>query len=125
MREDLVQAGGGNSSVKISPTEMLIKASGCQLAEITKNFGFCRVNPKVVTDFFEEAGGDSLSAETEKQLIASCLFENNGSRPSDRNISSFHNAKIHAAHTPNRCKYPCSDGKRLDNAKRLVSKRVL
>ena len=36
MREDLVQAGGGNSSYKISQTEMAIKASGYQLSDLTE-----------------------------------------------------------------------------------------
>ena len=43
MREDLVQAGGGNTSVKISKNEMLIKASGCQLSEVSKDYGYSRV----------------------------------------------------------------------------------
>ena len=36
MREDLIQAGGGNSSVKLDGCKMLIKASGIQLADITQ-----------------------------------------------------------------------------------------
>ena len=35
MREDLVQAGGGNSSYKKDKDKMLIKASGYQLADLT------------------------------------------------------------------------------------------
>ncbi len=79
MREDLAQAGGGNSSVKISENEMLIKASGCQLAELSDSFGFCKVNHNVITDFFN---GDnlSLSEQTEKQLLSECLLD--GNRPS-------------------------------------------
>ena len=46
MREDLVQAGGGNTSVKISDERMYIKASGCQLADVSMESGSALVNPK-------------------------------------------------------------------------------
>ena len=36
-RFDLVQASGGNSSVKITDTKMLIKASGFLLSDINEN----------------------------------------------------------------------------------------
>ena len=36
MREDLVQAGGGNSAYKIEPGRMAVKASGYQLADVTR-----------------------------------------------------------------------------------------
>lgn len=44
MREDLVQAGGGNTSIKMDDTRMLIKASGIQLANISKNSGYSIVD---------------------------------------------------------------------------------
>ena len=40
MREDLIQAGGGNTSYKESDEKMYIKASGVQLADITNIFSF-------------------------------------------------------------------------------------
>ena len=40
MREDLIQASGGNSSYKVSAEKMLIKASGYQLADITAEQGY-------------------------------------------------------------------------------------
>lgn len=43
MRFDLVQAGGGNSSVKLNQTEMLIKASGYHLSEVNEDDGFVSV----------------------------------------------------------------------------------
>lgn len=57
MREDLVQAGGGNSSYKISENEMVIKASGYQLADVNENHGFAIINPKIIRDgfFYENA----------------------------------------------------------------------
>ena len=79
MREDLVQAGGGNSSIKISPTEMLIKASGFQMAEIGKTNGYSRVNFKLINDYFENDECE-ISNKKEKELISSCLID--GPRPS-------------------------------------------
>ena len=38
------QAGGGNTSVKLSTKEMLIKSSGIYLKDMTPNSGFCNVN---------------------------------------------------------------------------------
>ncbi|MGN0740816.1 MAG: hypothetical protein ACI4LX_11665 [Treponema sp.] len=71
MREDLVQAGGGNSSVKFSPEKMLIKASGFQLADIAENTGFCTVNPQIINAYFGNNG--IISQEAEKSLLSDSL----------------------------------------------------
>ena len=42
-RFDLVQAAGGNSSVKFDNGEMIIKASGFTLSDVNKNHGYSRV----------------------------------------------------------------------------------
>lgn len=42
-RYDLVQAGGGNSSVKLDNGVMLIKASGFLLSDVTENGGYSQV----------------------------------------------------------------------------------
>ncbi len=52
MREDIVQAGGGNSSYKFSETEMVIKASGYQMADVNENCGYVVVNPKTIKNAF-------------------------------------------------------------------------
>ncbi|MCV6608587.1 MAG: class II aldolase/adducin family protein [Campylobacterales bacterium] len=53
-RFDLVQAGGGNSSVKFDNGEMLIKASGFSLSEVSIDSGYSKVLTKeianIVTD---------------------------------------------------------------------------
>lgn len=54
MREDLVQAGGGNSSYKAAPDHMFIKASGYQLSDITQEEGYAEVNPQVIAKAFLE-----------------------------------------------------------------------
>ena len=42
-RFDLVQAGGGNSSVKFDNGEMIIKASGFLLSDVNENSGYSKV----------------------------------------------------------------------------------
>ena len=80
MREDVVQAGGGNSSVKISPNRMLIKASGYQLADIREGQGYSVVDPQKITAFFRDRGVKTLDANIENQLLEQSLVE--GKRPS-------------------------------------------
>ena len=80
MREDLVQAGGGNSSVKLSPEKMLIKASGYQLADVSETEGYAVVNPKVIVDFFETTPLEDIKKEDEKRLLQEAFIE--GKRPS-------------------------------------------
>ena len=49
MRFDLVQAGGGNTSVKLDDRRMLVKASGTHLSEIQESTGYVEVNyPEIV-----------------------------------------------------------------------------
>lgn len=45
-RFDLVQAGGGNSSVKLRDGSMFIKASGFSLSEVDAGIGYCIVDNK-------------------------------------------------------------------------------
>lgn len=80
MREDLVQAGGGNSSVKLSNEKMLIKASGYQLADVTESEGYAVVNPSVIIDFFEHTSLDFIEKKDEKALLDRAFIE--GKRPS-------------------------------------------
>lgn len=72
MREDLVQAGGGNSSVKLAPDRMLIKASGFQLAELTETVGWCTVDPSGIVDFFSK-DRPAVTKEAEQELLRGCL----------------------------------------------------
>lgn len=70
MREDLVQAGGGNSAFKISPEKMFIKASGFQLAEVTEIDGYATVNPCVIRDAFLSADCmDEISETMGKRIL--------------------------------------------------------
>jgi rhamnose utilization protein RhaD (predicted bifunctional aldolase and dehydrogenase) len=80
MREDLVQAGGGNSSVKINNNEMLIKASGFQLAEITNNTGYSIVDQSIINEYFIQNAKNNIIKEDESKLIVKALIR--GKRPS-------------------------------------------
>lgn len=81
MREDLVQAGGGNSSYKANSTEMYIKASGFQLADVAELDGYAVVNPKVIKEAFMNCTDlDSMTEENSKEILQSSFIE--GKRPS-------------------------------------------
>ena len=44
MRNDLAQAGGGNTSVKLDDKTMLVKSSGIQLAQVSETEGYTKVD---------------------------------------------------------------------------------
>lgn len=54
MRNDLAQAGGGNTSVKLDDQIMLVKSSGFQLADVNEKTGYSRVDYKKIADYFKE-----------------------------------------------------------------------
>lgn len=81
MREDLVQAGGGNSSFKMSSDKMVIKASGYQLAEMKKDDGYAIVNPCIIRNAFINNENLELVTEEESKLILKQAYVE-GKRPS-------------------------------------------
>ncbi len=80
MREDLVQAGGGNSSCKISGDKMFIKASGFQLADITETKGYALVNPSIILDYFLSADIDTMTDEDGMNIMNKAFIK--GEKPS-------------------------------------------
>lgn len=81
MREDLVQAGGGNSACKISEDKMVIKASGFQLADISDDRGYAIVNHNIIQEaFIGDNNLDNLSEEESKNILEKAFIE--GARPS-------------------------------------------
>lgn len=80
MREDLVQAGGGNTSVKISYEKMYIKASGYQLADVSMNSGYAVVNPLKIASYFTDTPLDQIGKKQEKEILDMAFVE--GERPS-------------------------------------------
>lgn len=81
MREDLVQAGGGNSSFKISDDKMAIKASGYQLADVTEDEGYALVNPQMIRESFLKCKDLDLMTDKDSQTILTNSFIE-GNRPS-------------------------------------------
>lgn len=78
MREDIIQAGGGNTSVKINNEKMFIKSSGYQLSEMEENVGYSKVNYKKIVDYFKSHL--EIKRSDEKELLEGTLIE--GNRPS-------------------------------------------
>jgi ribulose-5-phosphate 4-epimerase/fuculose-1-phosphate aldolase len=63
-RTDQVQGPGGNTSVKGTDRQMMIKASGYRFEEITDVSGFSMVNYENIRNYFHEADiGDKTSRE--------------------------------------------------------------
>lgn len=76
MREDLVQAGGGNSSYKIDENRMAIKASGFQLSDLNEQDGYAIVNPRLLSEAFMECVDlDSMTEEESKQILHDAFIE--------------------------------------------------
>lgn len=80
MREDLVQAGGGNSSVKINETEMLIKASGYQLADLTDTAGISVVDYSKIRTYLKMLTMDNATEQECEHILKTSIRE--GLRPS-------------------------------------------
>ncbi len=81
MREDLVQAGGGNSAYKIEPGRMAVKASGYQLADVTTEKGYAVINPQIIKEAFLNRNDDNAITERESKIILSEAYIE-GARPS-------------------------------------------
>lgn len=81
MREDLVQAGGGNSAYKLSDEKMVIKASGFHLADVTAQQGYAIVNPRIIKEaFLNCADLCTMTEEKSKKILNEAFIE--GERPS-------------------------------------------
>ncbi len=79
MRNDLVQAGGGNTSVKLDDQVMLVKSSGCQLADVGRDSGYIKVNYRLIAEYFEQnitPGTENVLTEKEaKSLLVKAQME--------------------------------------------------
>lgn len=81
MREDIVQAGGGNAAFKATKDKMFIKASGFQLADVTETEGFAIVNPSVIREaFLTDKNVEGMNENEGKKILNAAFIE--GSRPS-------------------------------------------
>lgn len=72
MRNDLAQAGGGNTSVKLDDQIMLVKSSGFQLADVSENGGYAKIDYRLIVDYFQEnllANGQSAEIAAEQTVL--------------------------------------------------------
>ena len=74
-RFDLVQAGGGNSSVKFDNGEMIIKASGFLLSDISENSGYSQVYTKDIADIVKSNEILMCEDKRERESITSKLVK--------------------------------------------------
>ncbi|MCM1121225.1 MAG: class II aldolase/adducin family protein, partial [Eubacterium sp.] len=79
MRNDLAQAGGGNTSVKMDDHIMLVKSSGCQLADVSEQIGYSKVDYRKIVDYFKEHvevhEEDVFTEEVGKELLQEVQIE--------------------------------------------------
>lgn len=95
MREDLVQAGGGNTAYKMAKGRMLVKASGVQLADVRETSGYAVVNPQMIVQAFADWKDlSSMTQEDAKQLLQEAFIE--GGAPS---IETFLHAMASGRYT--------------------------
>jgi rhamnose utilization protein RhaD (predicted bifunctional aldolase and dehydrogenase) len=95
MREDLVQAGGGNTSVKLDDRLMRVKASGVSLADVSVRDGFAEVDYALIRDVFTQSG--DIDRMDEKALLAQCHI--NGGKPSIETFLHAMTAGVLTLHT--------------------------
>ena len=74
-RFDLVQAGGGNSSVKLQNDEMLIKASGFLLSDLEENNGFSKVSTKKIAGIAINTNITDEPNKRKRESIAAALVQ--------------------------------------------------
>ena len=100
-RFDLVQAGGGNSSVKLDNGEMLIKASGFSLSDVNENQGYSRVKTKEIATIVQEKTVREEEDKRKRETITSELIKkaivDKKNRPSIETIlhSLLHKYTLH------------------------------
>lgn len=79
MRNDLAQAGGGNTSVKMDDQVMLVKSSGYQLADVNRESGYVKVNYRLIEEYFKQnvtpGTEDVLTQEDGKRLLVQAQME--------------------------------------------------
>ena len=74
-RFDLVQAGGGNSSVKFNNGEMIIKASGFLLSDLTQESGYSRVFTKQIAAIVKNKTILNTTEKRERESLTSQLVK--------------------------------------------------
>lgn len=81
MRNDLAQAGGGNTSVKLDDQIMLVKSSGFQLADVNEESGYSKVDYRQIVNYFDEnVKEDGQSPSTQRAGTMNTFTEEIGKK---------------------------------------------
>lgn len=93
-RFDLVQAGGGNTSVKTNASEMLVKASGINLSEVTQDTGFVPVNYAMIRKFIAGFDRDINNKKQRESIANVAMMESKISDTGKPSIETFLHALL-------------------------------
>ncbi len=74
-RFDLVQAGGGNSSVKFDSGEMIIKASGFLLSDVNENSGYSKVYTQKIAQIVKNTSIINEQDKRKRESLTSTLVK--------------------------------------------------
>jgi len=100
-RFDLIQAGGGNSSVKLENGEMIIKASGYLLSDMEENRGYSTVVTEKVSKIVQNKTVTSETNKRKRESLTAVLIQEatleNSDRPSIETLlhSFLHKYTLH------------------------------
>jgi len=100
-RFDLIQAAGGNSSVKITDTKMFIKASGFLLSDVNENKGYSKVDLYKVSNILKDKSITAEIDKTKREVLVKKLIEDatldKNNRPSIETLlhSSLYKYTLH------------------------------
>lgn len=93
-RFDLAQAGGGNSSVKLDEQQMLIKASGISLSEVTDQSGFVSVDYPLIRESMSDNEFCSPDRKLREKRAAKLMDESKISNEGKPSIETFLHALL-------------------------------
>ena len=83
-RFDLVQAGGGNLSIKLNRGQMLIKASGFNLSEVDFNKGWVKVDLKQIKAILTNKNLQKLNERESREKLAVKLLNDSALSSEER-----------------------------------------
>jgi rhamnose utilization protein RhaD (predicted bifunctional aldolase and dehydrogenase) len=93
-RFDLVQAGGGNTSVKLDDHRMLVKASGINLTEVTQNSGHVAVDYRLIRTFLSEFDHQNLDKKQREVIANESMLSSKLSTNGKPSIETFLHAML-------------------------------
>jgi rhamnose utilization protein RhaD (predicted bifunctional aldolase and dehydrogenase) len=88
-RFDLIQASGGNTSVKLDGNRLLIKASGVHLSEVNANEGYVSVQYPLVIEILNKIDLSSTPTKSQREADAASLVTS-----ATQTIGAFNRASI-------------------------------